>query len=104
MFEHRPTDPLPPRSLARVHGFQLALPWVELLERAHGKKHTVSARAEERDGWVEKTLDVQGMHVLRRTELERVSKVDFQEAADVVGARVVDREHETQWSVGLVDA
>jgi hypothetical protein len=67
---------------------------IEVLERANSDKDSVAARTEEGDGRVEQFLDVERVDMLGWAVLMRLGEVNFQQPANVVSTRIVDREHE----------
>jgi hypothetical protein len=92
VIEHRAADAAAPRSLGGVHGLQLSVVRVKLLERAYPEQLSAPTEAEERDGRVEESVDVQGMNVLRRGVRVGEREVPLQKLANVGGSRVINRD------------
>jgi hypothetical protein len=92
VVEHRPSDAAASRSLGGVHGLQLSVVRVKLLERADPEQLSAPTEAEERDGRVEEPVEVQGMNVLRRGVRVGELEVPLQKLANVGGSRVINRD------------
>jgi len=82
-----------------VHRLQLGVRLVQPAERPDSQQDTDAASAEERDRRVHETVGVQGVHVTRRSYFAGKRQVALQERSNVVGARVIDGDHEIH-SVG----
>jgi hypothetical protein len=63
---------------------------VELLDGSDSEELAVHPEAEEGDARFEKTVEVEGVDVLRRAVLPAIHEVPFEERADVVASRVID--------------
>ena len=78
MIDHRPADPATSRRLCGVHGLQLRVRPVKLLECSDSEELTVDAEAEERDGRIKETVDVQRVDVRTRGVLAGEREVALQ--------------------------
>jgi hypothetical protein len=92
MTDQRAADPAASRRLGGVHGLQLCVAPVKLLQRPDAEELTIAAEAEERDGRVEETADVKCMDVFGRAVRIGEREVALQQLADVLGPRVVNRD------------
>ena len=94
VVEQGAADPLTAGCLGDVHRLQLAVRRVELLERSEAEQPGVAACAEQRHPRIEQTVEVEGVDVLERAEQCRERQVPFEQTAHVVGAGVVDGDHD----------
>ena len=92
MIEDRPADPAASRRLRGVHGLQLRVVRVKLLQRADPEQLTAPAEAEERDRRIQETVDVKRMNVLGRCVRIGEREMALKQRAYVRGARVVNRD------------
>jgi hypothetical protein len=65
----------------------------QLLERTDAQHLAAGAVAEERHGGMEEPFDLQRVDVLHGRGLVREGEMPSQQPADVIGARVIDRDH-----------
>jgi hypothetical protein len=92
VIDHRSADPSTSGRLGGVHRLQLGVVLIESFQRANSEEFCVEAEAEERDGRIEETFDVECVDVLGRAVLVGECQVTLQQLPHVVGARVVDRD------------
>jgi hypothetical protein len=66
MIDHRSADAATPRCLSSVHGLQLCVARIKLLQRSDSEQFTVEATAEERECRIEEAVAVKRVDVLGR--------------------------------------
>jgi len=103
VVENRPTDPATSRRLGGVHGLQLRVVPVKLLQRSDSEELAVPPEAEERDDRIEETVNVQGVDVLGRGVRMGEREVAPQQLANVLRSRVVHRDLVLRHSKNLRD-
>jgi hypothetical protein len=92
MIDHRAGDPAASHRLGGVHGLQLRVVPVKLLQCPDAEELTVVAEAEERDGRIEETINVKCMDVLGRAVRIGECEVALEQFVNIVGSRVVNRD------------
>jgi hypothetical protein len=88
------TDAPPSSGLACVHRLQLGVRVVELLQRARAEHEAVAASAEERDGRVEQSVEIEGMDVAGWRHAPREGQVPSEQGADVLASWIVRRDQD----------
>jgi hypothetical protein len=92
MLDHRSPDSATSHLLSGVHGLDLCVAPIELLQRSDCEELTFKAEAEERDGRIHEAVDVKSMDVLGRAVRMGEPKVALQQLANVFSSRVIDRD------------
>ena len=92
MIDYRPADPATSRRLGGMHGLQLRVALVKLLQGSDSEELTLEAEAEEGDSRIDKTAQVKGMDVLGRAVQVGERQVTLQQFANVRGSWVLDRD------------
>jgi hypothetical protein len=94
VIEHGAADSAPTGCLGDVHRLELPTVIIELLESPDAEQLTVDPDAEERDGRVEETVDLEGVHVLWRAVRVGEGEMALQERTDILSPGVIDRDLE----------
>jgi hypothetical protein len=92
MIEHRAADPAAPCNLSGMHGLHFGVALIKPLQRRDCEELAVDAEAEERNGRIEETINVECMGILERAVRARERKVSLQKRANITGSGVVNRD------------
>jgi hypothetical protein len=88
--KHGPTHPATAGCFGRVHGLQLSVPLIELLQRTDSEELAIPAEAEEPDSRISQTIDIESVDVLRWAVQTGEAQMPLQQSTNVVSSRVVE--------------
>lgn len=92
MPDHRPADSAASLCQSGVHGLELGVALIKLLQRSDCEKLPVAAEAEQCDGRIEEIVNVKCMDILSRAVRMSELQMALQQPADVLDPRIINRD------------